>query len=220
MKETEVKVLPEPVAICTSERGRSAASDFSRLPMAVNWAGQSPSRVQRRHAAQAAAVTVRRPDHARIGHFARLVGRVLRTATGNIQPLGQCFGAMKGKYRTGTGIGIEPAGKKCLNAGGLIAKSERTEPGGKRPRQPLSVAVGLNLDSGESHTGLLGFDHPGGFTVNIQQIVSETEAALQRKFANRNATTGMQVDAVSCPAPASRLRPACGQSLCVLPVPV
>jgi hypothetical protein len=39
----EVKVLPEPVAIWIRARGRFSFRDFSRLLIAVIWAGQRPS---------------------------------------------------------------------------------------------------------------------------------------------------------------------------------
>ena len=60
-----VKVLPEPVAIWTRARGRSALKDSSRFSMAVIWQSRKPGGIERRHSLKRAASDAGFDNHSR-----------------------------------------------------------------------------------------------------------------------------------------------------------
>ncbi|MDF1580360.1 MAG: hypothetical protein P1P74_06220 [Desulfuromonadales bacterium] len=59
--------------------------------------------------------------------------------------------------------------------------------------QALGVLGGLDFNAGQGGTGLFRFDHPGGLTVNIQQVVGISIAG-QRKLADGNTTTSVNIN--------------------------
>ena len=111
MKLTAVKVLPLPVAIWISARGRSAASDASRLRDGLDLAVAQAAGVQRRHAAQARAQRVVR------GRGQACRGLASQSAS--------VSGRWKAKTRRLRGVGVEAVGEPRLDAGGLVEERQR-----------------------------------------------------------------------------------------------
>ena len=95
-----VKVLPEPVAIWMSARGRSARSDSSRLPIAVAWTAPQP---RRRRAGASAWSRARNVGSRGLGED--LPG-----------PLGQCLGPVEGEDATAAGVGVVAVGEPGLGS--------------------------------------------------------------------------------------------------------
>ena len=103
---TAVKVLPLPVAIWIRARGRSSASECSRLRIASICAGHRPSVMQRRQRAQAGA-----------------------QASSALRPRPAASRAGGSEDAAAARLGVEPVGEEGLDAGALVEERQRLAPG-------------------------------------------------------------------------------------------
>ena len=129
---TAVKVLPLPVAIWISARGRSSASERSRLVIASICAGQSPGSIRR------AAAICSRPERGRAGVVAapdppRAPGRCRTVSAGCGARRWPTRRSVSGRWKPKTAaaarLGVEPVGEAGLDAGALVEERQRATPG-------------------------------------------------------------------------------------------
>jgi hypothetical protein len=100
------------------------------------------------------------------------------------------WGCMKIACGVLTCLSIGPVGEGSFDAGGLVGEGPRLAPSW----QPLSVASGLHFNAGERRALLLRFDHAAGLAVEIEQVIGEAMAIVQRELADRHAGSGPEID--------------------------
>ena len=100
---------------------------------------------------------------------------------------------------------IEAIGVASFDAGGLIRKWQRVSPSRQTIRQAFGVFVRLGFDTGKGYAFFLGFDYPGGFAIDIQQVIGKPISG-QWKFADRDTARGMDIGFVCVAHMPTRLR--------------
>lgn len=101
---------------------------------------------------------------------------------------------MEGEHAARTRLRIETIREVGFDAGRFVQERQRPAPGGQAGGQTLGITTGLRFDAGEGRALLLGLDHAAGTAIDIQQVVGGAMAFDQRKFADRNAVCGVQID--------------------------
>ena len=135
-----MKVLPDPVAIWISERGRSSASDSSRLLHRRDLRRPESGRIQRRHLAQARAQRrFAQIWDALFGGQQAVTADRRDVARHAVDPARQRLGPVEGEDPAAARFRIEPVGEAGFDAGGLVEEGQRTDKGRYARRQPLAV---------------------------------------------------------------------------------
>lgn len=209
-----MKVLPLPVAIRMSDRGRFAASDFSRLQTVSICAAHMPvvtgADIWRSRARSCSSSPTMRSSSSGRG---KEKGRVLRVSQSQPpQPRWLCktidrmqlrrtserLGRLWLTRRTQPGedfaaprVRVEVVGEPRGLAGGLVAERQRLAVTRQSLRQSFEVLTRLRLDPGERGANLLRFDDTDHLRVGVEQVVREPSG--ERELPHRDAGRGADV---------------------------
>jgi hypothetical protein len=104
---------------------------------------------------------------------------------------------VEGEDGAAAGVGFEEVGEARLDSGGLVAEREPATRRGEVPRESLTVFAGLDLDFDEGNPFLFCLDYSGCVAVDVEEVVGKAVSGGQREFADGNAATGFDVDAVA-----------------------
>src|SRR5438094_3823416 len=119
-------VLPEPVAICTSERGRLSRNDCSRFMIACGLGGQ-------RSSIKGGMCWIRlRKLPLRVAVIGDRANWLWRSVV--FHPPEQSFGTVKREDIAAARQRIEPVGGARFRTGGLVAERQMRAPGGNPER--------------------------------------------------------------------------------------